>query len=150
MTYSKLKESITELVEAPLYAEGCELVDMVLSRYKQNYTLRLFVYSERGCLLDECARLSHIVGDLIDGTNWFEKGYTLEVSSPGLDRPLTEMRDFKYRSGETVSIEFVNTSHKKLTAEILGITDNNEVKLRKDLQTIMVPLEDIKQAKIVF
>ncbi|RKX25021.1 MAG: hypothetical protein DRP47_10490 [Candidatus Zixiibacteriota bacterium] len=149
MVDSELKERIATLLEAPLRKESCELVDMVLSRYKQHNTLRLFVYSEHGTSLKECARLSRIVGDIIDGTDWFEKGYTLEVSSPGLDRPLTEARDFKYRTGETVRIEFFDTTRKKFTADILSATDS-EVQLEQDSQKVTIPLKDIKQAKIVF
>src|SRR5210317_1087543 len=102
----KLKDQIIELIERPLAEEGAELADITLSQYKSSATLRLFVYSEVGTSLDECARLSRLVGDLIDGTDLLESGYTLEVSSPGLDRPLKTARDFRFRIGEKVRLEF--------------------------------------------
>ncbi|MBU8933126.1 MAG: hypothetical protein KOO62_03880 [candidate division Zixibacteria bacterium] len=149
MNDSELKESIAKLLEAPLAAEECAIVDLVLSRYKRNNTLRLFIYSKKDLTLDECARLSRVAGDVINGTDWFEHGYTLEVSSPGLDRPLTEARDFEFRTGETVRVEFADKSRKKLTGEIISATES-EVTLREKEQTTIVPLADIKQAKIVF
>jgi len=122
---------------------------MALSRYKLNTTLRFFVYADNGPNLEKCAHLSRIIGDLIDGTDWFQRGYTLEVSSPGLDRPLKTIVDFKYRIGEKVRVEFEDKARKKLTAEIISVKDN-EVELKDDENTSFVPLTEIKQAKIVF
>ena len=146
----ELKAKILELVRQPLKDEGSEIADIVLSRYKNKATLRLFVYSEHGATIDECARLSRIVGDLIDGTDYFGSGYTLEVSSPGLDRPLKSALDFKFRVGETVKIEFVDESKKKLTAEIVGATDD-EVEFRNDeAGQFKIGLAEIAKAKIIF
>ena len=149
MADEKLKADILALIEPPLAAEGAEVADMALSRYKHNTTLRLFVYSKAGASLDECARLSRLIGGLIDGTDWFQNGYRLEVSSPGLDRPLKDARDFKWRTGETVRVEFVDRKRKKLTAEILSAGDDDVV-FAHDAETTTVPLDEIKQAKIVF
>ena len=145
----ELKQKITELVEKPLAEEGCELVEVVLSRYKKSSTVRLFVYSRNGTTIDECARISRIVGHLIDGTDYFESGYTLEVSSPGLDRPLTTSRDFRFRVGETVSVEFQDQSRKKLTAEIVA-ADDDDVEFRNESGEFKVNLRDIARAKIIF
>lgn len=145
----KLKEQILGLVEGPLAGEEAEVASMTLSRYKRNSTLRIFVYSGRGASLEECARLSRLIGDLIDGTDWFQNGYTLEVSSPGLDRPLVEERDFRYRTGETVRVEFVDSKRSKLTAEILS-AGNSEVAFQHGEDVLRIPLSEIKRAKIVF
>lgn len=145
----RFRNDISALIEAPLAAEGAFVADLVLSTYKKSATVRVFVYSTKGATLEECTRLSRIIGDLIDGTDWFENGYTLEVSSPGLDRPLTTARDFQFRTGETVRVEFVDASRKKLTAELLGATDT-DVELRHNETVERVPLADIKRAKIVF
>ncbi len=140
---------LLELLDRPLAAEGAEIAELVLSTYKKSTTIRIYLYSQHGATLDECSRLSRIIGDLIDGTEWFENGYTLEVSSPGLDRPLTHARDFKHRTGELVRIEFVDDARKKLTAEILSATDT-EVELQAGDDVIRIPLSEIKRAKIVF
>ena len=129
--------------------EGCELADVVLSRYKNNSTLKIFVYSANGVNIDECARLSRIVGEVIDDTDLFESGYTLEVSSPGLDRPLKTSRDFKYRVGETVRIHFADPKRKTLTAEILS-AEENSVALKDENETYEIALADIEKAKIIY
>jgi len=145
----KTKQKVLDLIHEPLAIEGCEIADMALSQYKKSVTLRLFVYSERGTGLDECGRISRIVGDLIDGSDLFESGYLLEVSSPGLDRPLKTARDFKFRVGETVRVILAESDRKKLTAEIVGASDT-DVEFRNDEGTFTMPLSEIEQAIIVF
>jgi len=144
-----VKNEVIELIEGPLTEEGCELADVVLSRYKNNSTVKIFVYSANRVDVDECARLSRIVGDVIDSTDLLESGYTLEVSSPGLDRPLKTSRDFKYRVGETVRIHFVDPKRKKITAEIVS-ADENSVALRDENDTYKIELADIEKAKIIY
>lgn len=145
----EIKQRITDLISAPLQNEGVAIADLVLSRYKNNNALRVFIYSTNGTTLDECARVSNIIGDIIDGTDLFENGYTLEVSSPGLDRPLTTFNDFKYRAGEKVKISFSDKKKKKVEAEIIGAEDNN-ILLKDDNGEFKLELADIEQAKIIF
>ncbi len=149
MNIDELKAQVIAILEEPLRRERSELVDVALSRYKNNWTLRLFVYSEQGTTIEECARLSKIVGGIIDGTDYFESGYTLEVSSPGLDRPLTTATDFKFRRGETVRIEFVDRSRKKVTGEILDVSDDSVI-FAGDSEQFTVRLDEIEKAKIIF
>ena len=144
-----LKEKIAGLLEAPLASEGASLADLAVARYKNQTTVRAYVYSDRGATVEECARLSDVVGDLLDGTDWFATGYILEVSSPGLDRPLTTPQDFRYRIGETVKVDFVDSSRKRLKAEIVSANDDF-VELKDGEEKINVPLNDIKQAVIVY
>ncbi len=145
----KTNKQVLDVIAQPLADEGCEIADLAISRYKESAMLRLFVYSHRGTSLDECGRISRLVGNLIDGTDLFNSGYTLEVSSPGLDRPLTTALDFKFRLGETIRIQMAQSGKKKMTAEIVAATDT-EVELRNDEGTFTVPLSEIEQAKIVF
>ena len=145
----KVKERVIELIEKPLAEQGCELADVVLARYKSSATLKVFVYSDGGVNLDECVRLSRLVGDIIDATDLFEKGYTLEISSPGLDRPLKTGRDFRYRAGEKVRVHFLDKKRKDVTAEIVSATDDT-VKLKDENSTFEVELDEIDKAKIIY
>ena len=144
-----LKDRIGDIVAEPLKRENCELADIKISRYKHNVTLRLFVYGEGGVDLARCAHLSRLIGDRLDAEQVFDDAYTLEVSSPGLDRPLVTARDFHYRAGETVRVSFADRKRKKITAEIVSATDD-AVTFSADAETFTVPLAEIDQAKIVF
>ena len=147
--FDDIKQQLTELIERPLLREGCEIVDVVLSRYRSRWLLRLFVFSDRGTTIGECARISQIVGDILDGTDLLESGYILEVSSPGLDRPLKSPQDFRHRVGETVAIDFVDPKREKMKAEILAATET-EVQVKNGTGLFTVGLEEIDKARIVF
>ncbi len=146
---SDLKSKITDLAEEVLNREGCELAEVVVSSYKSNVTLRVFVYCVDGMTLDRCAALSTMIGDMIEGTELLPNGYTLEVSSPGLTRPLTTERDFRFRAGEKVSVRFVDHGRKKLRAEVVSAVDA-QVLFKTDDGEISIALEEIENAKIVF
>jgi ribosome maturation factor RimP len=145
----RIKKQVLDLISGPLLAEGCEVADLVLSRYRNDWTVKVFVYSANGPTVDECARLSRLVGDLLDGTELFESGYTLELSSPGLDRPLKTARDFKYRVGEEVKIAFVDAKRKKVKA-IIRATSGTNVDFEGDDGPFTLDLDEIDSARIVF
>ncbi|MFH1374083.1 MAG: hypothetical protein ABII79_09835 [bacterium] len=147
--FEDTKQKVADLVEEPLRQESCELVEVVLSRYRNRWNLKLFIYSEAGTTIDECTRISRLVADIIDGTSLFESGYTLEVSSPGLDRPLKTACDFRCRVGETVRIDYADPQAEPDTAEIVAATDKG-VRFRSDRDTFEVELAAIKKATIVF
>jgi ribosome maturation factor RimP len=142
------KQMVSGLLEGPLREQRYELADVVVSRYRTAVTVRLFVYGENGVTIDECARLSRLAGDIIDGAELFENGYALEVSSPGLDRPLLTLRDYRYRIGETVRVEF-RDGNRKLTGEIVAVYDDR-VEFKVDNEVITLDLAEVKQAQIVF
>ena len=145
----RLKDKVFGVVVEALAREGCELVDIAVSVYKNNTTIRVFVCEDGGVSIERCGQLSRIVGDMLDGTDFLDQGYVLEVSSPGLDRPLTSTRDFRYRVGETVRIEFVDHMRKKETAEILSAT-SDIVRFRNESGEFEIVMEEIEAAKIVF
>jgi ribosome maturation factor RimP len=143
------KTRVTELIEAPLAARGYELAEVVLSRYRAQATLKVFVYGSDGVSLDECAALSDLIGDLIEGTDLFDQGYRLQVSSPGLDRALRSGRDFRHRIGETVRVDFLDPRRRRETAEIVSATDEM-VEFRNEQGLFTVPVEDMEKAKIIY
>jgi len=149
MRVDRLKEEILKVIEKPMTDDGCELVELVVSQYKANTTLRLFVYTDNGTSVGECARISRLVGNLLEETDMLKSGYMLEVSSPGLDRPLKTARDFKFRVGETVKIDFVEPKRKNLKAQIISVIDET-IEFEIDSEKITLNLSEIEQARIVF
>lgn len=143
------KEQLTALIEPRLAGIGFELADVVVSRYRANILIRVFVYGKQGVSIGDCARLSTVIREWIDGTDRYDDGYTLEVSSPGLDRPLTRARDFRFRVGETVRVNFVDPGRKQITAKISAASDD-VVEFQSDAGPVMIPVAEIAQAKIVF
>jgi ribosome maturation factor RimP len=143
------KDRIAAALEQPLASEGFELADVVLSQYRNNVLVRLFVYGEHGVTVDDCARLSRSVGIVIDGLDMFSDGYSLEVSSPGLDRPLTTARDFRFRIGETVLLTLRDEAKPETRAQIVSVS-GSRVEFRTDDGSFTYELADIEKARIVF
>jgi len=98
------RERIIELVGPAVESEGLELVELECLRMKTRWLVRIFIDREGGATLDDCAALSHQVGDLLNVHDLPPGPYTLEVSTPGLDRPLTRDKDFEKYRGARVRI----------------------------------------------
>ncbi len=95
------REEIIGLIEPVIESEGLELVELECLRMQTRWLVRIFIDREGGATLEDCTAISHQVGDLLNVHDLPPGPYTLEVSSPGLDRPLTRDKDFeKYRGGE--------------------------------------------------
>ena len=85
-------------------ARGLELVEVELFRAGRREVLRVYLDRPGGITVDECAESSREISALLDAEELFQQAYTLEVSSPGLDRPLRTPRDWARRTGEWVRV----------------------------------------------
>ena len=89
-----------ELVMPLIEKNNFELVDVEFVKEGQNWFLRLYVDKPGGILIDDCELVSREVEKLLDESDPIEQAYILEVSSPGLDRPLKKDKDFeRYKEG---------------------------------------------------
>jgi len=99
------REKIRQLIEPVIESEGMETIDVECLKMKFRWLVRIYLDKEGGVTIDDCSEISKQVGDILDVYDVLPGSYTLEVSSPGLDRPLTRDKDFiKYR-GSTVRIK---------------------------------------------
>jgi len=98
------REKIAELVEPVIESERMELVDVECLKGPSRWIVRIYIDKEGGVTLDDCATISGEVGDLLDIHETPPGSYNLEISSPGLDRPLVRDRDFVRYEGHTVKI----------------------------------------------
>ncbi|MGQ4806825.1 Ribosome maturation factor RimP [Candidatus Entotheonellaceae bacterium PAL068K] len=99
-----LFQSVTGLVETLLRAQGFELVELQLQQRPGRWLVRVFVDREDGIALEDCRRLSLEIGHVFDMEAIIPASYVLEVSSPGLDRPLRTARDFRRQSQRLVTV----------------------------------------------
>ena len=96
----KAEELITPIVEA----NGFELVDVEYVKEGGTWYLRAYIDKEGGITVDDCEVVNRELGDLLDRDDFIDDSYILEVSSPGLGRPLKKERDFIRSKGEEVEI----------------------------------------------
>ncbi len=120
-----LKERIERSVMEVTEREGFELVELAVLDRGHKTLVRVFADRPSGGIsIDECARLSRKLSDWFDLENVFERAYILEVSSPGLDRPLVTRRDFERKVGREVRIWFSQNGQTAETfGNLLAVTD---------------------------
>lgn len=89
-----IEERVNELIVGYLEQNNMELVEFMYRREQAGMVLRLLVDTPEGVTIAECEALNNYLGELLDKENLIEEHYTLEVASPGLDRPIIADRDF--------------------------------------------------------
>jgi ribosome maturation factor RimP len=135
-----------------------ELVEIEFRREGRNWSLRVFIDKPGGITLDDCAEVSHQLGAVLDVEEIIETSYRLEVSSPGLDRPLKTDRDFERFQGKMIKVktwEMLDPDgrghlRKTFTGELLGL-ENGRVRIRqtdKKGGVVELPLEGIAKANL--
>lgn len=117
----RIERSVTEVIER----EGLELVELAVLDRGHKTLVRVFADRPSGGIsIDECTRLSRKLSDWFDLENVFERSYSLEVSSPGLDRPLVTRRDFERKVGRNVRLWFSqNGQAAEAFGNLLAVTD---------------------------
>jgi len=94
-----VKEKIRQLAEPVVASEGMELIHVECIKMHTRWIIRLFLDKEGGIALDDCTSISNQLGDIFDIREIINGSYTLEVSSPGFDRPISRDEDFlKYKN----------------------------------------------------
>lgn len=115
------------LVESGVNALGFDLVDVELVGGRSHQTLRVYIDSRGGITVDDCADVSRHVSAILDVEDPLPGSYTLEVSSPGLDRPLVTRADFERYAGETIKLRTHEpvAGRRNFTGRLLGMTGDN-------------------------
>lgn len=100
-----IAEQARTLLEPVLARDGYELVEVEWLRLAGRWTLRVFIDKAGGVNLDDCQAVSRTVEPILDVGDFIEPAYDLEVSSPGLDRPLRKPEDFTRYAGQRVNVK---------------------------------------------
>lgn len=134
MVVGKIEEYVKDL----LASKGMELVDLQFRNEGHGWILRLFIDVEGGVTLDHCSVVSREVGHYLDVEDVIEQAYHLEVSSPGLERPLKSLKDFERFLGSKARIKLHEALNGEKTFEgIIQSVDGNEISLSVDGKTIV-------------
>jgi ribosome maturation factor RimP len=147
---SVLIDQIEQLSEPLLQEHQVELVLVEFVHEHGTWVLRYFLDKAGGITLDDCANLSHLLGRMLDAANVISQSYSLEVSSPGIYRPLRKLKDFERFKGERVDINLFapinGRRHFRGTIEGVG-EDHVQVKDTAQ-QLFTLPLSGISKAKL--
>jgi ribosome maturation factor RimP len=142
--------NIQALIEPAVASLGYELVGVEYLSQGRHSLVRIYIDSEDGVTLDDCERVSHQVSGILDVEDVIHGHYSLEVSSPGLDRPLFSMNHFKRFIGKQVKITLSTPmdGRRKFNGVIRAAGDNHVV-LEMDTQEIELPFNAIEKANLV-
>ena len=150
MGKAPVTQSVSELIESGLQADGLELVDVEFKKEGKNWILRIYIDREGGVTLSDCQKVSRLAGDLIEVEEVIEPVYTLEVSSPGLNRVLKKEKDFLKYSGKKIYLQChaPMDGRKKFTGILTGFIDQS-IHLEVDGQHYTIPLNLVAKANLV-
>ncbi|HOV84725.1 MAG TPA: ribosome maturation factor RimP [Syntrophobacteraceae bacterium] len=146
-----LPEQIRQLVEPVVESEGKELVELEYRRESHGWVLRLFLDQEDGITVEDCARVSRVVGDLLDVADLIPNPYHLEVSSPGLNRPLRKVEHFRSALGKIIEIRTLAPleGRKKFKGTLLEAAPES-VRLDCDGRAYEIPLGLMDRARLCY
>ena len=148
---SSITKEITELAEPILDGMGFELVEVEYLCERGRWLLRLYIDKEKGVTLDDCAMVSGELGDLIDSRDFVPHKYVLEVSSPGLNRPLRKEKDFIRVIGKKIKVR-TGTPAKGRRNFIGYLRDvqNGTLSLEVEGQWVALPWPEIDKANLIY
>lgn len=142
---------LRNMLEPGVRALGFELVEV---EYKgagggQNL-LRVYIDSPKGITVDDCARVSRQISAALDVEDPIAEAYVLEVSSPGLDRPLTKREDFERYAGETVKVRMNEAvlGRRNFKGTLVGM-EGDAVVVVVDNERFSLPIARIERARLV-
>jgi len=141
------QEEIIEVVEQTVHAHECEIYDWQLHGQKRKKLLRIYIYRAEGVTIDLCRKVSKALSRIFEEKDFFHGPYLLEVSSPGLERPLKEPRHFEQAVSEQAAVTLKNGVTLKGVLQHCD-EDGFQIKLSEELVT--VHFADVASAKTVF
>jgi len=142
MVKKKIEDIVAEIAGPIAERHSFELVDVEFIKEGANWYLRIYIDKPGGITIDDCQIVSEEISDILDQKDPIEQSYFLEVSSPGLDRPLKKDSDFERFKGELVEVKVYKPidGRKVFEGELVGLVDdkivieidNRNVEFQKD------------------
>lgn len=152
-----IPQRVTELAQPILDSLGLELVDLEFKQAGRRHILCLYIDKPGGVNLDDCAEVSRELSLALDVDDFITERYSLEVSSPGLERPLKKLDDFARYQGRLAQIKTIElfqdeqgNQRKTFLGTIQGVEGEFVVLHLKEGQLARIPLEKMVKAQLAF
>lgn len=137
----------------PIVAENaCELLDVEEVTESGQRILRVYITKDEGVKLEDCEKVSSSIEDLLEVEEIMSGRYNLEVSSPGLNRPLTKPKHFQDSIGQVVKVQTHEPidGRKNYKGELKEVIQDKELRIFIDNQDFIVPLDKVRKANLVY
>ncbi|ALX47467.1 ribosome maturation factor RimP [Lentibacillus amyloliquefaciens] len=150
---SEIVKTTKELVEPVLQEKGLELVDVEYVKEGKNWFLRVYIDKENGVDIDECGVVSEQLGEKLDEKDLIKGMYFLEVSSPGVERPLKSKEDFEKNVGSNVYVKLYEPINGEKEYEGLLDTFSDETavinyRIKTREKQVEIPYKKIAKARL--
>ncbi len=144
-----LEQHLREIIEPLVIHAGMELVQVEYLRTQSGMTLRITIDKDGGVSVDDCAHISRLVSDVLDVKDPIPGAYNLEVSSPGINRPLVREEDFRRFAGEKVYIKTrtMRDGRRRYRGILRGIEDG-AVRVEAADGLYAIPFVEISRARL--
>ena len=149
MVEREILDRVRAMVDPILLNEEMELVDIEYRRESKGWILRLYLDKEGGVTLDDCTRVSQEVERSLDVEDFIQTPYTLEVSSPGLTRPLKTQKDFIKYCHRLIKVKTVDPieNRRQFKGRLLGVSENR-IEIEVDGGVFQIPLSNVAKANL--
>ena len=146
----ELKDKIKGIIEPVINAVGIELYDIEFNKMRSKGLLRVFIEKQGGVTIDDCELISREIEAVLDVEDPIPFSYIIEVSSPGLDRPLKELKDFKRYSGKTARVITHEPIDKQtfFIGKIIDVGDDEISFLLPKDRKVIIPYKNISKARL--
>ncbi len=150
MSTEETRIRIREIIEPLINSLGITVDHVEFSKMGGKGLLRVFIDKEGGVTLDDCEQVSREIEAVLDVEDPIPYSYVLEVSSPGLDRPLKLLNDFKKNMGKTARVVTFEPIDRQtfFIGRIVGVTDDEISLLLPKDRKIVVPYKNISKARL--
>jgi ribosome maturation factor RimP len=141
---------LVDLIEPIVEGLGYECIGIEYSPHPKHGLLKIYIDSAAGIQLEDCTKVSHQISGVLDVEDPIQGNYQLEISSPGLDRPLFTLNQFEQWKNNMVRVNLFRPveSRKKITGLILGVEGEN-ILLQENDQVLEIPFQAISKARLV-
>ena len=145
----KTEDIVKDMTEPIVEALGLELVDIEYLKEGGSWFLRIFIDKPEGITHDDCQAVSERVGQILDEKDPIPQAYILEVSSPGIERPLKKPEDFERFHGHKVRASTFSpvNGQKEFIGELVGL-ENNHVVINVKNQNVSLLLEHVARVRL--
>ena len=149
---NKIENLALELSEETARAHGVYVVDVTYKKQNGNNVLCFYIDKDGGVGIDECEKFSRAVEEVLDKNDPIEQNYSLEVSSPGVDRKLVKEREFLYYIGREVDVKLYAPAEdgKKEFTGILRGYENGVASIEVDGEAKEIPVKDAVYIRLSF
>ncbi len=141
---TRVKNVIGEVLKAEATHD---LVELKVAHHGRSMRLQVFVDSDDGVTLGDCVKLSRSIDREIETQELIEGPYTIEVSSPGIDRPISSEKEFRRKLGRTIAVSFRDTERKQLRGVLKSVVAGEITVETKKSGIHSATLEEILEAK---